>query len=298
MSFEPILLAPEEEVEEIYPFRRVWRTSWLEVSTLLAAVLLIVMLTDLLGVLPTDLRDAPPKVAVALLPLAAWLGFSYWGERRAVIRRRGLIRVLILGGLVASGVAVPLEEHLFVPDQWLPAAGFFGRLFGYMFTLGFTGEFLKYAALRYTIWPGHVSQRLDGVAYALAVSMGYAVALNLRAALFTDATLVSTALRVASITFSHLGIGVVTGFFLAELVLGRVPVFWIPVGLSLAALLSGLYYAFRGIAIVGGLSVAGSGAAPVRGLILAFGFVAAVFAIFAFIIANADARMEGRREAL
>ena len=301
MSFEPILLAPQEEVEEIYPYRRVWRTSWLEISVLLVTVLLIFLLTSLFGVLPADLRVPLPKVAIALLPMAAWLVFSYWGERRALQRRHGLFGLLILGGLLANGVAVPLEEHVYVPDQWLPAAGFFGRVLGYAFTVGFTGAFLQYAALRYTIWPERITQRLDGVAYALAVSLGYAVSLNLRFALFSDATLLATALRVASITFSQLALGVVIGFFLAELAIGRVPVFWIPFGLSLVSLLSGLYYALRGIAIVGGLSVEGTGASPIRGLALAFGFVAAAYVIFAFLIANADVRLgalTGRREPL
>jgi hypothetical protein len=301
LSFEPILLAPQEEAEEIYPYRRVWRTGWLEISVLLFTVLLIFLLTSLFGVLPADWRAPLPKVAIALLPLVAWLVFSYWGERRALQRRHGLFSLLILGGLLANGIAVPLEEHVYLPDQWLPAAGFFGRVLGYAFTVGFTGAFLQYAAVRYTVWPERITQRLDGVAYALAVAMGYAVSLSLRFALFSDATLLAAALRVASITFSQLAFGVVIGFFLAELVIGRVPVFWIPFGLSLVALLSGLYYAFRSVAIVGGLSVAGTSASPIRGLMLAFGLVAAVFMIFAFLIANADARMEaltGRREAL
>jgi hypothetical protein len=301
LSFEPILLAPQEEVEEIYPYRRVWRTSWQEISVLLIAILLIFMLTSVFGVLPADLRAPLPKVAIALLPLAAWLVFSYWGERRALQRRYGLFGLMILGGLLANGIAVPLEEHVYVPDQWLPAAGFFGRVLGYAFTVGFTGAFLQYAAVRYTIWPERFTQRLDGVAYALAVAVGYAVSLNLRFALFSDATLLATALRVASYTFSQLAFGVVIGFFLAELAIGRVPVFWIPFGLSLMSLLSGLYYGFRGIAIVGGLSVEGTGASPIRGLALAFGLAAAVFVIFAFLIANADVRLQalsGRREAL
>jgi hypothetical protein len=296
LSFEPILLAPEEEVEEVYPYRRVWRTSWLEVSVLLVAVLAIYVLTNLISVLPADLNARLPKVGIALLPLAAWLIFSYRGERRALRPRQGLVGVLVLGGLAANGVAVPLEEHLFTPEQWLTGAGFFGRVIGYTLTIGFTAGFLKYAVLRYTIWPGRISQRLDSIAYALAASMGYAVALNLQAALFSDATLIATALRVASITFSHLGIGVIIGFFMAELVIGKTTVFWIPMGLGLAALLSGLYYGFRGIAIVGGLSLTGTGAAPIRGLTLAFGLVALLFVIVAFLIANADARLEAQAE--
>jgi hypothetical protein len=301
LSFEPILLAPQEEAEEIYPYRRVWRTSWLEISVLLVAVLLIFLLTSLFGVLPTDWRAPLPKAAIALLPLTAWLVFSYWGERRALQRRHGLFGLMILGGLLANGIAVPLEEHVYLPGQWLPAASFFGRVLGYAFTVGFTGAFLQYAAIRYTVWPGYFTERLDGVAYALAVALGYAVSLNLRFALFSDATLLATSLRVASITFSQLAFGVVIGFFLAELVIGRVPVFWVPFGLGLVSLLNGLYYGFRGIAIVGGLSIAGTGASPIRGLALAFGFVAAVFVTFAFLIANADMRMQalsGRREAL
>jgi RsiW-degrading membrane proteinase PrsW (M82 family) len=301
LSFEPILLAPEQEVEERYPYRRVWRTSWLEVGTILVAVLAIFSMTRLFHVLPTSLHDTRLKVAVAVVPLAAWLVFSYWGERRAPQPRRGLVQMVILGGLVANGIAVPLEVHLFLPDRWLPTQSFFGRVLGYATTVGFTAEFLKYAVVRYTVWPDRIRQRLDGVAYALAASIGYAVVLNLQVALFTDDTLAATALRVASNTFSQLGIGVIMGFFLAELVVGRTPVFWLPMGLGIASLLSGAYYGFRSLTVVRSISATGSISAPLRGLALAVGLVAVLYMTFAFLIESADARMEaltGRRQAL
>jgi hypothetical protein len=291
LSFEPILLAPEEEVEEIYPYRRVWRTSWIEISILALAVALIYVL-DLLDVIPSALNGAVFKTGFAALPLGLWLIVSYRGEQGALLPRPHLGGIMLLGGLVASGVAIPLEEQVFTPERWLPYTGFFGRVLGYMFTVGFTAEFLKYAALRYTLWPDRIAQRLDGVAYALAISMGFATALNLRFALLADADLLATALRVASYTFSHLAVGVVMGFFLAELTIGRTPIFWLPMGLGIAALMSGLYYAFRVVAIVGGLSEAGSGARPVRGLVFGFGVVAGMFIVFAFVIDNADRRME------
>lgn len=301
MSFEPILLAPEEELEEIYPYRRVWRTSWLEVGTLLLAVIIVVVLTSFIGVLPSDLRDPLPKTAIALLPLVAWFVFSYRGERRAIEPRQGLLGVLLLGMLAANGLAIPLEERLFVPDQWLPGLGFFGRVLGYMMTLGITTQFLKYAILRYTVWPHRLQQRLDGIAYALAVSVGFATVYNLHVALYTDATLSATALRVASITFSHLATSLIMGFFLVELRIGRPPVFWLPTGLVLAAFLDGLYYAFRSLAIVSGLNVGSTASAPMRGLALALGIVIVMFTSVAFIIESADARMEaltGQRRAV
>jgi RsiW-degrading membrane proteinase PrsW (M82 family) len=290
LSFEPILLAPEEEIEEIYPYRRVWRTSWIEIGILFVAAAVIFAL-DLFGVLPTFLNGSLFKAGFAALPLGLWLAVSYRAERRAIVTRSNLGGMLLLGALVASGIAIPLEEEVFTPERWLPYTGFFGRVLGHMFTVGFTAEFLKYAAQRYTVWPDQINQRLDGVAYALAISLGFATVLNLRYALLTNADFLATVLRVASYTFSHLAVGVVMGFFLAELVVGRTPVFWLPMGLGIASLLSGLYYAFHIVAIVGGLSQIGTGARPIRGLAFGFGFVAVIFIIFAFLIDNADRRM-------
>ena len=292
MSFEPVLLAPEPEVEEIYPYRRVWRTAWFEVLALVGVTSVLYALTVLFGVLPRDLRDLPARAGLALLPLALWLVFSYGGERRALSPRPDLLRVLILSALVANAVAVPLEEHVFVPQRWLPGAGFGGRLLGYAATIGFTAEFLKYLVLRYTVWPRRITQRLDGIAYGLAASVGYAVVLNLRFALFTDATLLATALRVVSITLPHLAGGVIVGFFLAELWIGRTSIFWLPIGLGIASLVSGAHYAFRAIAITGSPSIVSTGSSPLLGLLLAFGLVAILFAIVAFVIASADARAQ------
>ena len=300
MSFEPILLAPEEAIAEVHPYRRVWRTSWAEVG-LLAVVVLAIWALTAFGALPADLRDVRLKAALALWPLLLWLAISYRGERRAPQPRPYILGTLVLGALVASGVAVHLDEQLFRPDEWLPKEGFFGRVLGYTLTVGFTAAFLKYLALRYSIWPAHMHTRQDGVAYGLAVSLGFATVYNLRFAVLTDATLSATALRVAAHVYPHLATGAVVGFFLAELIVGRVPIFWLPFGLLFAAWLGGLHYAFRAIAIVGGLSTAGAGSNPIRGFFLALGLVAAVYLSMAFIIANADARARhavARREAL
>lgn len=301
MSFEPILLAPEEEPVEVYPYRRVWQTTWLEVIVLFLVAALVYAGTHFLNLLPVTLRDANGRLALALLPLAAWLLISYRGERRAAQPRPHLLSVLILGVLVANAIAVPLTERLFVPTRWLPEQGFFGRVLAYAFTIGFAAEFLKYAVLRYTVWVGYFRQRLDGAAYALAVSLGFATVLNVRYALDGDATVVATGLWVASNTFAHLATGLVVGFFLSELRTGRPPVIWMPAGLLMAAFLSGVHYGFRGIAIISGLGIGATASRPIGGLLLSFAFVAVMLFVFAFLIQSADERQEavaGRRELL
>jgi hypothetical protein len=74
-----------------------------------------------------------------------------------------------------------------------------------------------------------------------------------------------------------------------------------PSGVFGAALLSGFYFAFRNIAIIGGIKLGSTASSPIRGLLLAAGVVIVMFVVFAFIIDNADARMEaqtGRRQTL
>jgi len=301
VSFEPILLAPEEEPVEVYPYRRVWETTWLEITVMFLVAALIYAGTYVFDFVPGDARDIGSRVVLALLPLGAWLVFSYRSERRAVEPRQHILSVLILGALVAGAIAQPLTERLFVPERWLPEQGFFGRVLGYTFTLGFTAVFLKYAVLRYTVWINYFRQRLDAAAYALAVSLGFASVLNIQFALDTNATIASTGLWVASNTFAHLGTGVVVGFFLGELRSGRPPVIWMPAGLLLAAFLSGIHYGFRGIAIVSSLGVGATASRPIGGLLLSFGFVAVMLIVFAFLIRSADERQEamiGRRELL
>jgi len=299
-SFEPILLAPEEAIEERYPYRRVWRTSAQEIGVLLFTVLLIVGVSSFTSFLPDTYANPRAKTGLALLPLATWLFFSYRGERQALIPRTGLIGMVILGGLVGYGVAVPLEEHVWKPDLWLPAQGFFGRILGYTFTVGFTSIFLKYLVVRYTVWPQRFNQRLDGIAYILAVAVGYATVFNLHAAWFTDITLAALAMRVASITFSQLSTALLIGYFLSELRISRPPVFWMPMGLLMASFISGLYFAFRSMTLVGSLQVASTGSSPLRSLMLAAGLVIVMFLVMSFLIESADTRMEaltGRRNA-
>lgn len=290
MSFEPALMGPQEEAAEVYPYRRVWRTAWMEVLTLFLAALAVYALTQIASLVPHAPASAAARAGVAVLPALLWLTISYRGERRARQPRPDLVRVLVLGGLVASGIAVPLEERLFQPERWLPGLDFFGRLLGHATTVGFAAEFLKYLVLRYSVWPQRINQRLDGVAYGLAVSVGFATVLALRFALFTEASLAATALRVASITLPHMGTGVIVGFFMAELWIGRTAIVWLPLGLSLAALVSGAHYTFRAIAITGSPGVTSTGSSPLLGLLLATGFAAAIFSLFAFIIASADTR--------
>ncbi len=278
------LLAPTEESGEPFPYRRVWRPLTLELGLLATAVLFIIFATRL-GIL-ADTYSRPLSAGFALLPLAAFWFFSVRRENRALEPRQGLVAVLFLSIVMANGIAVPIISEVFTPERWLPGAGFFNRILGYAFTVGILSEFIKYAVVRYTMWPNRFRIRLDGIAYSTAAALGFATVLNLRLVFYDELTLSSAAVNILTNVYIHIAIGAVIGYFLGELAIGTPSAIWLPIGLVSAAMLSGIHFAFRGIAISSGL-----GSRTLGGLFLVIGISAAILGILSFIIESADARM-------
>lgn len=274
------LLSPETAPAEVYPYRRVWRSLTIEIGVMMLMVI-VILVGVLLGVL-VDVRSRNWGLLLILVPLAAYLWFSVRGEQRAVKPREGLLTVTLFSALLANGVGVPLVEQIFIPRLWLSEGGFFSRVLGYSFTVGVTIEFLKYIAIRYTVWPRRFRTRIDGIAYGIAAGVGYSVVLNARVVFFEEATVTAEAFRIATNFIVQVGFSSIMGYFLANLAIrpARSP-FYLASGLFAAAMMQGIYIAFRRIAI-------GSGA--LNGVILAIFFVLLVSITLNFLIENADTR--------
>lgn len=281
------LLSPEEEIEEIYPYRRVWQALILEMGILLAVVAGIVLITRLGIIDNTYSREI--SVILCLLPIGTFTLITIRREVAVLQPRQGLLMVLILSVIVTNGVAWTITEYLITPDKWLNQIGFFSRILGYMLTSGVLAAFIIYAILRYTIWPEHIRIRIDGVAYSVPIALGYALVFNLHFVLSQEPTLSAMAIRILTTVYLHIVIGALMSYFLAELTIGTVPFYWLPMGLAITAFLSGVFIAFRRVATVSGL-----GTRDIGGLLLVIGFTAVVLGALAFLIENADTRMAAR----
>jgi hypothetical protein len=287
------LLSPEEAAEEIYPYRRVWRSLITEM-TLLGGVIAIILIADLLGFVPNTYNPIL-LVLLSLFPIGLFYWISLRGEQDALQPRPHLLRTLIYSVILTNGVAITLINNVFTPAIWLHNVSFFGRLFGYMFTLGILAEFLKYALVRYTLFPDHFRIRIDGIAYCIPAALGYALVLNLRFVLLDEPTLTAAAIRILVNNFSHIAIGTIMGYFLSEIAFERTSIYWLPLGLFISALVSGIYAAFRVITIVSGLNVASTGNRPIGVVFLVIGFAIAILGIIAFLIESADARLADKQ---
>jgi RsiW-degrading membrane proteinase PrsW (M82 family) len=160
-------------------------------------------------------------------------------------------------------------------------------------------EFLKYAALRYSFWPRHFNQRLDGVAYSLAAAVGYATAVNLYYASGAgSAEPAAAALRIAENTLFQAAVGAIMGLALAELARPKPAIYFTPLSLLLAAALAGAAIVVRGGAIVGGVSEGSDANNAVFGLGVAVVFLVFLYSSLSFLIRSADERdqLRGRAE--
>lgn len=299
MTGRPIIVTPRREEKVRPPQRRIWRTAYLEAFALISLCLIVIVV---LRIVPLQLGPTPRRVfagAFAALPFSLWLIVSYNAERRADEPRARLITVVILGALVASGVGLPIIQQVFTAEDWLSNASGLTRLIGYTLTVGLIHEFLKYAALRYSLWPNGFNSRQDGVAYALAVGVGYATAQNLIFALSGEAvnsiSPAAAALRITEMTVAQVSISAIMGFFLYEMAQPTVPIFLPPLGLLIASALNGLTIVIRGGLVVGGVSVGGTANNALYGLGMAIFIVLLMYSSVSFLVRSADERERLKR---
>jgi membrane protein YdbS with pleckstrin-like domain len=290
MSIRPALLTPFDAPQNVYPFRRIWRTALIEVALLIAVAAGLILVARFTHITFNDTLRRFIGLGLALLPLLLWIVISYRGERRAARPRARLPLVLFLTALLANAVGVPLVDQVFAVDSWLPAAGAISRILGYAMIVGFTTEFLKFAVLRYTIWESNITTRQDAIAYSLAAAVGYATVLNLNFALSQISDPAAVAARVAGTTLSQMAISLLVGLALSELRLGSPAVVGLPLSIGIAALLHGIYVVARNSLVVSAFSEKASGSAPAGGIIIGTVLVVLLFGLVSFLIRTADVR--------
>jgi protease PrsW len=240
------LLTPPKEEEEIYPYRRVWRSIIIESSILLGLMLNLYLLWQLFGVRLPDTARFPINILLALTPALLWVMISWLPEKFAVSPRPRLFTVFIVSALVANAVAIPILNTIFQLDTWLPQQGTINRILGHMLTVGILQEFLKYVVVRYIAYPQHYRVRADSVAYCVASAIGYATVFSLSYVVTTPmATADAAILRVFGITAMNIAGSVVIAYGLSETWFSDALAFLLPAMLLFASLVVGLSMTMR-----------------------------------------------------
>ncbi len=267
----------------------VWRAGLGHILGQVAFVLLVVARASLLKPTLTGWALVASGLVLALVPALLWLIFFYQQDRLEPEPKGYVLGVFILGALLAQAAGIPLLEEVFDVHHWLPSSPW-ANLLGSILVIGFTQEFLKYAAVRYSIYPStEFDGRVDGVVYGTAAGLGYATMLNVHYVVASGGVnLQAGVIRIVITTLAQASFAGLTGYFLGRARFEDEPIWWLPSGVALAAVLNGLFTYLRGELTTTGLGLAGGGFNPWPGLILAAIFAGATFGTLFYLIRRAN----------
>ncbi len=258
-------------------------------ALIIGLALFVLAVSALAPLLRGNLSGAPLLVLsllLALVPAILWLVVFYVQDRAEPEPKAFLVGVFVLGALLASAVGQPLINNVFQVNRWA-GDNLVLKLVAGIFIVGIIQEFLKYAAVRYSIFQSQeFDERVDGIIYGAAAGLGYATMLNISYVMGSGGVDLGVgAIRVAVFALAHASFAGVTGYFLGRAKFENRGPFWLPVGLLLAALLNGIV-----TAVLGEITRAGLRPTPLNGLIVA-AVVAAVTFVVLFVLLHRGARV-------
>lgn len=258
------------------------KAMWTATLILITVLVLFVLLVSALS--PGFAETLTPSgltllgVVLALVPAALWLGIFYLQDRAEPEPKGYVLGVFFLGALLARAVGQPLIEEVFQVNTW--ASDQFGlKLAAGILIVGTIQEFLKYAAVRYTMFRSQeLDELVDGIVYGAAAGLGYATMLNITYVTQTGGVdLGIGATRIAVTALAHASFAGISGYFLGRAKFAAMGPWWLPGGLSLAIVLNGVV-----TVALGAISRTGIQVTPLKGLILAAVVAAITFgALFA-----------------
>jgi len=256
------------------PHAGFWRAGIVQIVGVGIVSALIAFLAGRLG--PLDPRTLlVVGVVLAIVPSAVWLYFFYRQDRLEPEPKTKLAAVFLLALLLAGALGVPLVNNWFQVRVWASADSV-TSLLASILIIGFTWQAIAYAAVRLVVYDTtEFDERMDGIVYGTVAGLGLATLLNLNYVIANGGValgpgvihVVTTALAQAS--FSGL-----LGYFMAEAKFEHKPIWWVPLGLFIAAVLNGLFSWLLSEVSASGLTVS-----PWRSLVLGMIVALAVFAL-------------------
>lgn len=225
--------------------RSLWRTGVVALISLLAYVIIVELIASVVKPALGEDWAVPVGIVLALIPAALWLAFFYAQDRSEPEPRTYVIAIAILGALLAAAVGQPLINGFFHTATWI-GHDTVTEILASILVVGITQEFLKYAAVRFSIYYSHeFDQRVDGVIYGTAAGIGYATLLNITTVVggggITGSALGAGVIRMVINTLAQGALGGLIGYFIARTKFDDEPIWWMPLGLAIAAAINGLF---------------------------------------------------------
>ena len=258
------------ELKAVHERKHVWRDEFLLIIGLIVFVGVVYALDAALKPVFTASSLLLSGIFLALVPAAIWLVFFYMQDRAEPEPKGYVLGVFLLGSILAAAIGVPLIENIFRVSHWIHA-NTLATILGGILIIGFTQEFLKYAAVRYSIYHSdEFDEPTDGVIYATAAGLGYATVLNIQFVVSNGGVDLGTGvITMAVVALAQASFSGITGYFLGRAKFESEQIWWMPLGITLAAIFNGLFNWTRGLVAQTSVSLSGANTSLWPGLILA-----------------------------
>lgn len=260
----------EHYAKAVHQRKGLWRVDLLTILLLVLFVVLVYLFS--LNVKPAFTPDGLilAGIVLSLVPAGLWLWFFYRRDQLEPEPKGMVIEVFILGALLASGLAIPLVDSVFRVNDWLYSSAAV-QILGGILVIGFVQEFFKYAAVRFSVYRSkEFDERTDGIIYATAAGLGFATALNISFVVSSGGVdLGLGAIRIVVTALAHASFAGIVGYFLAKEKLEGKPIWWMPLGVTIAAVLNGLFFFLRGRITTGAISASSGTSGSWIGLAIA-----------------------------
>lgn len=258
------------EPKAIHERKHVWRDEILLIVGLCVFVGIVYALDGTLKPNFTPSTLLLTGVFLALVPALIWLVFFYLQDSAEPEPKGFVLGVFALGALFAVGVGIPVVEKLFRTSHWI-YTDTLSKIVGGILVVGFTQEYLKYAAVRYSIYNSEeFDEPTDGVVYATAAGLGYATVLNINFVVSNGGVdLGAGIIRIAVVALAQAAFSGITGYFLGRAKFESEPIWWMPLGITLAAVFNGVFTWLQVIVTQPTITLSGSTTNTWMGLVLA-----------------------------
>ena len=274
-----------------------WRT---ELSYIIGLLIFVGIIEVIVAVLNPQLSGfwlGLVSLLLAIIPAAIWLAVFYSVDRVEPEPKQYVIGVAVLAALIAASIGQPLINGFFNVSEWI-GTDTISEILGSILIIGFIQAFLIYATVRFSIfYSSEFDQRIDGVVYGSAAGLGYAAMLNIITVVSSGGIDLGAGVIRIVVTQMVLGaLGALLGYFLGRDKFDKERVWWMSVGLVLAAVLYGLYSWLSGEITQAGINLSSSGVTtsgynPWPSLILGTIFAVVVLGIV-FMLVNRDLRAD------
>jgi RsiW-degrading membrane proteinase PrsW (M82 family) len=195
-----------------------------------------------------------------------------------------IAQVFLLALILTDFIGLRLINDWFQVPAW-SSANNLTSLLASILIKGFVFQGIVYVAVRAAVYDSaEFDERMDGIVYGTVAGLGIATLLNLHYIIDNEGVaLAPGVIQTVTTALAQASFGGLMGYCMAQAKFEHRPMWWIPLGLIIAAILSGLF-----TWLISEVSAAGLGVDPTRSLLVGLGVALGTFVILIALMRRAN----------